>query len=1049
MKKNKLFALSMVSLMALPILSGCGKEKQKPTAYFAFSVGLPQGTKTLYKGKTSKLNIYDNGVNAGGKTYTFGSTNPSVATIDSATGTITPLKEGKVSFYATEASKPTEVVSLGGDVDVVEDKELATGGFNFSSTINPDNPADRTLSYQTKAEILGKLEKHAMDSHLTGITLFDNGGLIKYSPRVQLKSTKYITGFGFGLLQDGKIDTSKNLSGITTYKNYYHTSFSQDPLTINQYNATGSQVGDLASYITSTYWSTRRSTKDGQADKAYEWYPVLATPEIKVPTVSSNGAVTYADTATPNNEPVFMEPKNEKNLYKKWRIYVRAADSGDKSISDDKNVIKYSTLSGNSKTSGFNNRVVNIDDYEFIYKLLLTGKNKLKRGIEMAKDTSHGIKGASRFFESTTSATDEQVDQKWTELQGSLPAGGTVDEKPFQATGKLGIRTGKDKNGNFIDIELINAIDPFTAMYTLSSNLVSPLPRDFFKGENSIANDYKKSSESYGQLYEASGVTRNIIDNTLCVAPYALEEWRKNQLILFKLNKDTWFECDENHYTIEGIYNEQVDTSNDAEKVYKHFTNDQALDVTSIPTSKISIETGQDGVLDTEGDSTFKLNVNSCTQEQWNKIFKDTPNAYSCKPWMSNSNFLDGLFFAINRKEFADKRGVKPSLSYFSDSYMANPVTGDSYNHYEFTREGKKINPHEDAISYYHSVVNGVDNYGYDFDRAVDNFRIAVNQLADANKVTLGKDEFNPEEITINIEWMNKGTDIKEYGEDIASYIEKAFNHISVCGGRLKLRVVQHEVTKWEDVYNEYMMKGKFDLAFGAISGNSYDPLNFMEVLKSDNSSTFTLNWSEDTNDNNAQNPIIYNGKKWSYDSLWTVADHGGIAQNGKVVDPIKKCNYLNLSSKDTASALTKTQLYKGLSANIPVEFTLGDNELNDVSFTLDRVDVYIMGQGNTTVWERQNGGELTGNTIKVDIPEGDKDTDGTAAYINEQIRNAQGFIKNGEPQHVQGVSEEEQLHPFLSGKYNLYWSFEVYYTMTIGGSEGVSSELYTEVKNR
>lgn len=50
-----------------------------------------------------------------------------------------------------------------------------------------------------------------MDSHLTGITLFDNGGLMKYSPRVQLKSRNYITGYGFGLLQDGKIDTSKKL----------------------------------------------------------------------------------------------------------------------------------------------------------------------------------------------------------------------------------------------------------------------------------------------------------------------------------------------------------------------------------------------------------------------------------------------------------------------------------------------------------------------------------------------------------------------------------------------------------------------------------------------------------------------------------------------------------------------------------------------------------------------------------------------------------------------------------------------------------------------
>lgn len=1046
MKNKKALAVALVSLISGTTLVGCGKDKDKSNAYFAFSVGLPTGTKTLVVGKPQTLTVFDNGVNNKDKTYKFESNNPDVASIDENTGVITPRKPGKVGFSAYEVSKPTQIATLGADIDVVNDVPTATGGFNFSSTIDPLNPTDRTLTYDEKAKILGQLEKHAMDSHLTGITLFDNGGLMKYSPRVQLKSRNYITGYGFGLLQDGKIDTSKKLKGITTYEDYYHTSFSQDPLTINQYNATGSQVGDLASYITSTYWSTRRSTEEGKADTDYEWYPVLATDKIKVPTVNGDGSVSYAATETANLQPVPMEAKNEKELYKRWRIYVKAQDHGEatKIVDDsDHNTIRYTTMSENSKAKKFNNRAVNIDDYEFIYKLLLTGKNALKRGTEMAKDTSHGIKGASRYYEDTATMTDvNAIDEKWVEYQGEAPA----DSNAFQATGKLGLRTGKDQNGNFIDIELINAIDSFTAMYTLSSSLVSPLPKDFFVGENGIANNYKAASEDYGQKSKTDA-SREIIDNVLCVGPYTLEKWNKNQLILFKLNKKSWFECTDDFYTIAGIYNEQVNIDNDTEKVYKRFTEDEALDVTSIPISKVDYEQGRPDTLVTEGDSTFKLNINSCTQDQWNKIFKDDVNGYKCKPWMSNSHFLDGLFFSIDRYEFAKKRGVNPSCSYFSDSYMANPVKGTSYNKIEVKDEnGNLYKPHEEAISYYHNEPGENDNFGYDFDRAVDNFRIAVNQLAESGAVTLGTEK-KPEEINIKIWWMNKGSDIKEYGEDIANYMEKAFNHISVCGGKLKLKVLQEEVSKWEDVYNEYMMKGKFDLAFGAISGNSYDPLNFMEVLKSDNSSTFTLNWAEDTNDAETINPIIYKGNKWSFDSLWTVADHGGISQNGKRVDSAKKCIYKNLKSKSGSVS----QLFNGFDVDVPVEFTLNGAAAEGVSFKVDRVDVYVAGKGNVTVWENDGSTPAGNQTIHVNVPQGNKDTEGTAAYINEQIRKAQGWLNDdGTPNYDSSASNPSKItrdNPFTSQDYDNYWSLEVYYTMTIGGADGVSSEQYIEVK--
>ena len=162
-------------------------------------------------------------------------------------------------------------------------------------------------------------------------------------------------------------------------------------------------------------------------------------------------------------------------------------------------------------------------------------------------------------------------------------------------------------------------------------------------------------------------------------------------------------------------------------------------------------------------------------------------------------------------------------------------------------------------------------------------------------------------------------TDKREYGEDIVSYIESAFNDISVCGGKVQLKIDQPEPSpNWEDVYNKVMMKGKFDLAFGAISGNTYNPLNFMEVLKSDNSSGFTLNWGTDTSKLDAKHPLVYDGKQWSFDALWAVADHGGVVKNGEAVKSVQEC-YMNtpktLDGKDT------DDLHNGAKITLPITF--------------------------------------------------------------------------------------------------------------------------------
>ena len=1028
-KAKKLLVLSLVSFGAVSV-AGCtpfwkrnkGGEEEQETLYFSFSVGLKSGANIIQLGNNGEsVAVYDNGIDTAERSYSYASTDASVATIDQ-NGKITPIKEGRVNFKVTEA-KSGETKTLKKDVVIAKSANAFSGGQNYSGGTTDAELAKR-------AEILGKLEKYAMDTHLTGITLFENGGLVKYSSRVQIptKGKQFVEGYGFGILSDGTLNgTLSGNDGGQNYPTYYHSAIGQDSLKINQYSATGSQVSDLASYISSSYWGTKLNN----AMDNYEWYPLLATDEVYAPKFDQSGNVvgyfTSGDfdynhqdaSATPtaklrNSQPIPAEALNPTNLYKKWRIYIKT--DGDVNGSTLK-YTKYKTKNNKDQTpedrtpvvdTEWNNRSVTKEDYEFIYQLLFTGSNNIIRGTEMANDTSYGIKGAQRFFNETKSITDaDQIQAKWTE---------------YINTGKLGLKIGEDVNGAYIDLELINAIDAFTAMYTLSSNLTSPLPKDLFVGSKAIKSSMKESIKAYG-TFDNHG-DNAILNNTICLGPYTLSKWAKNSEIVFERNNG-WFETEPaggDRYHIEGAYFRVIDTSTDTEKNWKQFEAGN-LDSAGVPTSKVEENRGLPGVYETKGDATFKLNVNSCTEEEWNKLFgpqgtiKPNTPSWDIKPWMSNSDFLDGLFFSIDRESFARKRGVNPSTDYFSNAYqMRNSTGGSSYN---------ATDAHKEAVKGY------AENYGYNLNKAIDCFRNAVKQLSQQGRLVLGPSKANPTVINIHIRWMYQ-TDIKEYGEDIKFYFERAFNDDAVCGGKVKLEVLQEAVTSWEDVYNVWMMQGRFDLGFGAISGNTYNPLNFMEVLKSDNSSSFTLNWGTDTSKVDEKNPIIYDGKKWSFDALWEVADHGGIVENGEKIDPVRYCN-ANYPTKLDGSG-REANLYNGFDIEFPVDFAEFDQDGSSAVFDINRMDCYIFGRGNITLAEKGDGNlvyDKVNKVIRVHVPGGEGSV---AEEINNAIKDTQGFNQ------TYTGTDAWKNNPFIMSKLDTLFTWELYYELSInGGSASVS----------
>ena len=958
-----------------PSSSNSSSSSSSTSNEFDFTPSLSNGSTTLNKGEEAHIVISASGGDASAaRNYTYSSNKRTVASVTN-TGTVTANGEGSATITVTET---TSTLKKYLKVTVI-DATPANGGYNYASLAGQEAIAKRT-------EILGSLEKYAMDNHLTGITLFENGGYVKYSERVNLPTTNYITGYGFGLLSEGTLTSEMARESNPDHKMYLHTATSQDPKTINARNNSGSQVSDLEGYITSSFWGTKLNATRDQ----YEWYPVLA-----------KNTVTYSGVTTAFNRPIPVfngqEVKpgqadpNPLGLYDTWRIYVKTGSDV---------TFRYNGSAWGDKV--FDGRQVTIDDYEFAYRLLLTGSHNLSRGPEMAGDQTYGIVGAQRYHLNTKQATDDQALGTWNDMK---------------AKGELGIKTGHDTNGDYIQLTILNPIDRFTAMYTLSSNLLSPMSEDFIAtiGGGSV----KEGAQRYGNFNNNNLVPaahkNNILDYTLCVGPYMLEAWDKDQAIVFKKNNQ-WTN-DPGRYNIAGVKMLIIDTSSSTTKIYERF-NLGDLDSTGIPTKYISVEVGQPRVYETRGDSTFKLNVNSCDQETWNYLFgpqgKIKKNCnWEIKPWMSNDNFLNGLFYSINRKEFASNRGVKASINYFSDAYLSDPENGISYNDSQ---------AHKDAIAAYQVYdSDGNSTYGYSHDRAVSCFRAAVKELLNdyPDKIQYGTAS-NPFKIKIHIRWMYN-TDQDEYGNAIAKYFTDAFNDPRVCDNKIKLEVEQEAVTNWMDVYETWMMQGQFDLGFGAISGNTYNPLNFLEVLKSDNSSGFTLNWGTDTSKVTPSKPLIYNNKIWSFDALWAAADHGGIVTNGEIAKTVEKC-YLVTPNKN--------ELYNGYDFSVNTQFIDSDS----VNISLTRVQIYIYGSGGVTLaYTASSEGSLLKATINL--------TKAKAQEIQAEIRRVN---------HMDDQDKYPSLwneNPFTLENYDKYWTIEISYSLAIkteGSTEfGAPTESY------
>lgn len=687
-------------------------------------------------------------------------------------------------------------------------------------------------SYEERTEILGLLEQYAVKNNLTGLVLYDNGGYVKYSDRVVFPTAvkkdadgnvvkiadtvqhEYVTGYGFGILSEGSLNGSLSASGLT-YSTYYHDYEADDPKTLNYWNDKGSVVGSYTGYTFNSYFDTKlNETKDG-----YVYFPATATEANKI-------GDDYRPLPLNSNGELLANPTSATKSTK-YRIYVRTEEDG----------FKYALSENASTYEKWNGRGVKLEDYVTSIKGLVTQSNGLARGAERLTGTG-SLKGMNAYYNASAKGADtDEAKEAWE---------------------NVGVKTGTDSTGSYIDFEFNQAYTPFYAMYYLNSSLNCPIPQAFLDEIGGF-----KILGSYNGDQSLSPV-----DTTLSSGVFVVEEWNVDQEFVFKRNDSLLpaVKGGANRYTIDGLHVAIIKAANtDKEAGWKEFKSGK-LDSVGIPQTQVDAgQTKTNGTQQSKGNSTTKLNINTCTAEEWESLFgvngtvaqTSKSDYWNVKPCLSDEDFLLGLSWSIDRSTYASKRGVTPSLSYFSDAYMSNPEIGESYNSTEAHKKAM------DAI-----YGEGWEtSYGYNVDTAIEYFKTATTKWLANGTYKAG------DTITIEICWQAQ-SQVDVEGAELASYIEGCFNNPQVCDNQLTLKIENTYTAIWSDVYYKKMMVGQYDIGFGSISGNTLNPLNFLEVLKSDNSSGFTLNFGPNTNEDAG---IEYKGKKYTFDALWQAADQGAV----------------------------------------------------------------------------------------------------------------------------------------------------------------------------
>lgn len=773
-----------------------------------------------------------------------------VTGVVAADGTVTaPSVSTKTEYIITLSA-----VSEGNLVNGEEVKHLKA---DLSLTVVPSGSIARgedaaylVLTEEERNQITASMETYAMEHGLTGIKFTSNGSTAIYNERFQtplLNADNYIPDYGWGTTQYGTISAPLEAETNEAYKMYYHSLLSPNSElgTINYMNSDQAAVSDLYSYIASSLFGKALNEDYTATEDTF----VLARE---------------------NPEPLNLD---EDGNATRWKVKVWVGGDADDEAKGVKAGLNFRTNS--TSAAAFDQRPITLDDYVTPIKLMATGAIGWYRGDEAANSNQGKSKlvGFSEYYEA--SAELEEVEDNATFLS-KVP----------------GVEI--DPTDNSIIFEFEQGFDETFARYFLDQMWCNPVCEEFVasidpNGEGNVIQGAK--------VYGTSPAGKTPADTILSVGPYYLEVYTPQQEVAFKRN-ETWpFDVDSygrDLYQIEGFYM-RVDSAllTDQEESMKQFEagyTDSVSITTDTQYEKYANDPRKRTVLP---NGTFGTTFNRMDKALWEHYFGEGGLWYEMmnpdgsltankvvNPILSNDNYFKALNLGFDREAFAEAEHDGIYYEYFQPNQKVNPTTNTFYND---TQE------HKDAVKAVYG--NAFDDPGNTHSYAVQFMQDAIIEELDAGHVDLGTVAsptnygFSTSILSSQYYYRISNYFNEYYGlvfnEAVNSYVDADGNNPLVESGS---PLVSFSITNNEYSADASGQNGLLSSVWSGVSdsqsvfsitGNSGDSIDYLDILSCNKAAGFELSFAVDTNIPSAY--LEWDGKYWSYESLWWACSGGGV----------------------------------------------------------------------------------------------------------------------------------------------------------------------------
>lgn len=683
------------------------------------------------------------------------------------------------------------------------------------------------ISASDKASILGDIEAWGLKNHILGIPLFGNGGWTLVSTRISSPVNKtYIPNYGFGFEREGRITSAltADQEPVVGFREFFHQGLAEFPSEgLNPFDSNNSSSSDLLSYITGALYGNRLvKDSNGGYKNTWEWYPSMA-----------------------ESDPVPVDLDSETNTATTWRVKVRDDDE-----------MKFHTNSTKSISStplaNFNGKKITAQSFVDAFRIMCNGNNKNS----YANQYITRFVGTEEYYNSTANAKVFSTDDD-------------------TAWGKTGIKV---LDNNTIEFKFKSPQTKANAMMNIS---LAPTDRDFFK----LVTGYDTSSYdplNYGKNTTFNNVQFNPSDTLLQSGPYVISNYSvgtggDNYVAMTRVDDFIDRKIENNSvYNIKGYYfaiNSAYGGDNGLETLFQAFKAGK-VDTASIPSSRKNEFTSSSPEVYVSGNTTIQaLQVNSTTPERWEEVYgkdglnwqlqndttydENTAKSYEIKPVMSNSDFLDGLYFSLNRVELADSLMANPSSKWLAEAYLMDVDSNVSYTStYAHHRAVKDYSP---------------ETYGYSTAIAQSKFKKAMQDLTEAKKYTAGS-ESNPTEIKISILIMRE-SQRQNWATKVAKYLEDQFNAACKSLGYKLTVEIPTAPTQPGDVYT-IMARGAYDLASAGISGGTGDAFGMSGVYIDSWDYGLQMGVGVDTNLDTGEGGITYKGYSMSMRAAFAMVEY-------------------------------------------------------------------------------------------------------------------------------------------------------------------------------